>query len=164
MKRPFWKLVRFRQTGGKADKGDTMDLRRRKLVHSIGIGAVILQCKLEAGAADSSPVNEALVRKILLEPTSWLVTSTQRDPPGPIESWEYTSEVKIVQDGDKLKMEINNHQLGNFTSDVILNDDGFGYDATHAGKASMHYHPEDKKYPFHGSASGTWSIVWSAKA
>jgi hypothetical protein len=140
-----------------------MDLRRRKIVHSLGMSAVLLQYRLEADAADSPPVNEALVRKILLEPKSWLVTSTQRDPPGPVEGWEYTSEVKIVQDGDKLKMEIDNHQLGQFTSEVRLNDDGFGYDATHAGKASMHYHPEDKKYPFHGSASGTWSIVWSAK-
>jgi hypothetical protein len=89
-----------------------MDLRRRKIVHSLGVGAVILQCRLDAHAADSAPVNEALVRKILLEPKSWLVTSTQRDPPGPVEGWEYTSEVKIVQDGDKLRMDINNHQLG----------------------------------------------------
>jgi hypothetical protein len=141
-----------------------MDLRRRKIVHSIGIGVVVLQYRLEADAADSPPVNEALVRKILLEPKSWLVTSTQRDPPGPVEGWEYTSDVKIVQDGDKLRMDINNHQLGQYTSEVRLNDDGFGYDATHAGKASMHYHPEDRKYPFHGSAGANWSIVWAAIA
>jgi hypothetical protein len=54
------------------------------------------------------------------------VTSTQRDPPGPIEGWEYTSEVKIVQDGVKLKVDINNHQLGQYTSGVWLNEDRFG--------------------------------------
>jgi hypothetical protein len=149
-------------SSGRGDMGDNMDLRRRKLVHSLGIGAVILQYRVDAAAADAPPVNAALVRKILLEPKAWLVTSTQRDPPGPVEGWEYTSEVKIVQDGDKLKMDINNRQLGRFTSDVRLNDDGFRYDATHAGEASMHYHPEDKKYPFHGSAGTNWSIVWSA--